>query len=79
MTLFRIYNESSDDEEEAEGFQVPAEQELFVQKWAIKWRSIILSCMDETLFPYYMWLKALDLRDLAYLMGDQKFRNKIET
>ncbi|KAK8192509.1 hypothetical protein M8818_007679 [Zalaria obscura] len=58
-----------------------AEQELNVQRWSILWRTIILSSFDETprltLFPYSRYLKALDMKDLSYLLEDDKFRGKI--
>ncbi|KAI5356943.1 putative leucine-rich repeat domain superfamily [Septoria linicola] len=54
-----------------------AEQELTVQRWSILWRSIILSAFGKTLHPYCRHLRLLDLRDLADLLDDDKFRNKI--
>ena len=76
--LYRIYNETTDDDEEAEGFHNVAQLELFVQRWAIKWRSIALSTLNETSFPYYRYIRALDLRDLGNLLSDERFRGKIE-
>ena len=75
---YRIYNESGDDDEEAEGFQDPAQQELSVSRWAIKWRSVLLACMGHAFFPYHRHLRSLDLRDLDYLFRDPKFRTRIE-
>ncbi|KAF2225586.1 hypothetical protein BDZ85DRAFT_68484 [Elsinoe ampelina] len=54
-----------------------AEQEGTVQRWSILWRSIILSTMDKTLYPYGQYLRVLDLRDLYNLLDDDKFRGKI--
>ncbi|KAK3709835.1 hypothetical protein LTR37_010663 [Vermiconidia calcicola] len=60
----------------SEGLSLP-EQELNVQKWSILWRSIILSALGKTLYPYCRHLRMLDLRDLGYLLEDDKFRGKI--
>ena len=54
-----------------------AEQELNVQKWSILWRSIILSALGKTLYPYCRHLRMLDLRDLGDLLEDDKFRGNI--
>ena len=51
----------SDSNEEASSL---AEQELVVQKWSILWRTIILSGLNKTLFPYCKYIKVLDLDDL---------------
>ncbi|KAI9692071.1 MAG: hypothetical protein M1820_009538 [Bogoriella megaspora] len=53
-------------------------QESLVQKWAILWRSVILSSLDKTLFPYCRYLKTLDLYDLGQLFEADRFRGKIE-
>ncbi|CAD0046837.1 unnamed protein product [Aureobasidium pullulans] len=54
------------------------EQETAVQRWSILWRTILLSCTEETLFPYCHYLRVLDLRDLHELLDDDKFRGKIQ-
>ncbi|KAK5169587.1 uncharacterized protein LTR77_005564 [Saxophila tyrrhenica] len=54
-----------------------AEQELNVQRWSILWRTIILSALGKTLYPYCRHLRMLDLRDLNALLEDEKFRGKI--
>lgn len=53
-----------------------AEQGQIVQRWAVLWRTIILSALGETLFPYCRHLRTLDLRDLSELLLDDKFRGK---
>lgn len=53
------------------------EQELVVQRWSILWRTITLSSLGHTLYPYCRYLKVLDLRDLADLLDDDKFRGKV--
>lgn len=59
-----------------EGLPLPV-QELNVQKWSILWRTIILSALGKTAFPYCRYLRFLDLRDLGYLLEDDKFRGQI--
>ena len=54
-----------------------AEQELTVQKWSIFWRTIALSALGKSLYPYCRHLRVLDLRDLSDLLDDDKFRGKI--
>ncbi|KAH0119609.1 hypothetical protein KCU66_g9777, partial [Aureobasidium melanogenum] len=54
------------------------EQEQAVQRWSILWRTILLSCTEETLFPYCHYLRVLDLRDLYELLDDDKFRGRIK-
>ena len=54
-----------------------SEQELTVQKWSIFWRTTILSALGKTMYPYCRHLRMLDLRDLGYLLEDDKFRGKI--
>ncbi|KAK7537655.1 hypothetical protein IWX50DRAFT_565040 [Phyllosticta citricarpa] len=50
-----------------------AQQRLVVQRWAILWRSIIASTMQETMYPYARYVRSLDLRNLSYLLEDPKF------
>lgn len=52
-------------------------QDLNVQKWSILWRTIILSALGKTTYPYCRHLRFLDLRDLGYLLDDDKFRGKV--
>lgn len=54
-----------------------AEQELTVQRWSILWRTTILSAFGKTIYPYCRHLRSLDLRDLADLLDDDKFRGKV--
>lgn len=53
-----------------------AEQGQNVQRWAVLWRTIILSALGKTLYPYCRHLRLLDLRDLSELLADDKFRGK---
>lgn len=51
-----------------------------VMKWSILWRTIILSALGRTLYPYCRHLRGLDLRDLSFLLDrldEPKFRSKV--
>ncbi len=54
-----------------------AQQEQIVRKWSRLWRSIILSSLDKTVFPYCRYIRALNFRDLRYLLEDSKFKGDI--
>ncbi|KAK3648042.1 hypothetical protein LTR56_007742 [Elasticomyces elasticus] len=57
-----------------------AESDLQVMRWSILWRSLILSALDKTLYPYCRHLRELDLRDLSNLLDsldEPKFRTKV--
>ncbi|KAL2358696.1 hypothetical protein BJ546DRAFT_23100 [Cryomyces antarcticus] len=54
-----------------------AQQEQVVQKWSILWRSIVLSGLGKTLFPYCQYMRVLDLEDLGSFLDDDKFRGVI--
>lgn len=49
------------------------EEDSVVRKWALMWRSIILSALDKTYLPYYSYIRYLDLDDLGYLLGEARF------
>ncbi|GAD93807.1 hypothetical protein ANI_1_2340024 [Paecilomyces variotii No. 5] len=53
------------------------EQDAVVRKWALMWRSIILSTFDKTYLPYYNYIRELDLTDLTNLISDSRFTGKI--
>ncbi len=81
LTFARIHDQlpASDEEAGTEALH-PSHQELFVHKWSILWRSIILSSMGKTLFPYYCYIRVLDLRDFKSLLDtldDEKYRRTI--
>ncbi|KAA6412831.1 MAG: hypothetical protein FRX48_03824 [Lasallia pustulata] len=48
-----------------------------VSRWALLWKSIILSSLGMTLYPYCRYIRSLDLRDLKELLEDSKFRSVI--
>ncbi|KZF22749.1 hypothetical protein L228DRAFT_260889 [Xylona heveae TC161] len=78
-SLYRMHNAApvtySGSEERGLGNAVLAEQ--IVRKWVLLWRSIILSSMKKTLFPYCRYIRTLDLRDLVNLFEDSRFKGKI--
>lgn len=53
------------------------EQDAVVRKWALMWRSIILSTFDKTYLPYYNYIRELDLTDLTNLISDSRFTGNI--
>ncbi|KAK5128396.1 hypothetical protein LTR85_003064 [Meristemomyces frigidus] len=57
-----------------------AEQDVTVMKWSILWRTVILSALGKTLYPYCRHLRELDLRDLSGLMDrmdEPKYRGRV--
>ncbi|KAI7659577.1 hypothetical protein KC319_g8917, partial [Hortaea werneckii] len=57
-----------------------AEQDVMVMKWSILWRTIVLSTLGKTFYPYCRHLRGLDLRDLSWLLDrldEPKFRGKV--
>lgn len=54
------------------------QQKLTVFQWALQWRSIILSSLGKTLYPYCLYIQSLDLRNLVYLLEDDIFRNNFQ-
>jgi hypothetical protein len=52
-----------------------SKQNKIVAKWALQWKSIIASSLCETLYPYGLYIRALDLRNLSDLFEDPKFRD----
>lgn len=53
------------------------EQDVVVRKWALMWRSIILSTFGRTYLPYYSYIRCLNLTDLTTLLHDHRFTGKI--
>lgn len=62
--------------------QRPAHERLdelsLQQKWIMScggfWRTIILSSLGKTLYPYSRYIRTLDFRELLELFTDQDFR-----
>lgn len=45
------------------------------RRWAILWRSIILSTMeDKTIFPYCRYIRVLDLQDFTGLLEELNWK-----
>ena len=53
-----------------------SQEERIFMKWAGLWRTIILSCLGKTLYPYSQYIRTLNLRDLEELLTDSKFGTK---
>ncbi|PYH87914.1 hypothetical protein BO71DRAFT_339995 [Aspergillus ellipticus CBS 707.79] len=53
-----------------------SEQDPTIRKWALLWRSIILSTLDQTFLPYYSYVRYLDLDDFGDLLRDPGFTTK---
>lgn len=68
------YNALADEVSETTLF---AEQESVTSKWSIMWRTILLSCMDQTLIKYVQYIQSLDMRDLSNLLQEERFRGRI--
>ena len=54
------------------------QQEQVIRKWAGLWRSLILSSLDQTLYPYSTYIRVLNLQDLSDLLIHGMFRAKIK-
>ena len=52
------------------------QQNQVVSKWADLWRTMILSSLGMTLYPYCRYIRVLELRDLKELLYDPKFQNE---
>ncbi|PWY73645.1 hypothetical protein BO70DRAFT_364545 [Aspergillus heteromorphus CBS 117.55] len=53
-----------------------SEQDPTIRKWALLWRSIVLSTLDQTYLPYYSYVRYLDLDDFGDLLRDPGFTTK---
>lgn len=54
-----------------------ADQVLVAQRWSTLWKSLILSALGQTYYPYCQHIKVLDLRDLQNLLEDDQFKGSI--
>ncbi|RAK99130.1 uncharacterized protein BO80DRAFT_410751 [Aspergillus ibericus CBS 121593] len=54
------------------------EQDPAIRKWALLWRSIVLSTLDQTYLPYYSYIRYLDLDDFADLLRDPGFTGEVK-
>ncbi|KAL5354672.1 hypothetical protein ACLOAV_000761 [Pseudogymnoascus australis] len=55
-----------------------AQQKWTVSQWALQWRSIILSSLGKTAYPYCLYIQSLDLRNLVDLLEDDIFRDNFQ-
>ncbi|KAH8424553.1 uncharacterized protein LDX57_002302 [Aspergillus melleus] len=89
-SLYKLYNTSpvrsggTDNEQFRTRRAVPtlavlrSQQEAITRKWALMWRSIVLSTFGQTYLPYYSYIRYLDLDDLIDLLKDTGFSGKIK-
>lgn len=56
-----------------------AQQRQTVSRWALQWRSIILSSLGKTAYPYCLYIQSLDLRNLEDLLEENIFREHCQT
>jgi hypothetical protein len=49
-----------------------------ISRWALQWRSIILSSLGETAYPYCLYIRTLDLTNLNDLFDDPVFKRHFE-
>jgi hypothetical protein len=87
LTRSRIHNQASvlssdgNDADLASGQNSTVQGRLDVQKrilskWALQWKSIIRSSIGngKTAYPYCLYIRSLDLRNLKYLLEETRFR-----
>jgi hypothetical protein len=46
-----------------------------IAKWALQWKSVIRSGFGQTLYPYGLYIRVLDLENFKYLLEDNIFRD----
>lgn len=54
-------------------------QKTTVLNWALQWKSIVRSSLGHTAYPYCLWIRTLDLRNLKDLLEDNIFREVQDT
>lgn len=55
--------------------QILKRREMF-EKWALQWKSVILSGLGQTLYPYGLYIRVLDLNNFADLLQEPSFRER---
>ncbi|KAL8861509.1 MAG: hypothetical protein Q9178_002033 [Gyalolechia marmorata] len=55
------------------------QEEVMTMRWAQLWRTIIMSALGKTLFPYTRYIRTLNLEDLEELLQDNKFKNQVSS
>ncbi|KUJ11759.1 uncharacterized protein LY89DRAFT_654533 [Mollisia scopiformis] len=58
--------------------RLDAQKRTFLN-WALQWKSITRSSLGNTAYPYCLWIRSLDLRNLSYLLEDNMFREAQES
>ena len=54
-----------------------SKKEQLTMQWAGLWRTIVLSSLNKTLFPYSKYVRRLNLQDLEDPLQDKIFRDAI--
>jgi hypothetical protein len=54
-------------------------QKRTILNWALQWKSITRSSLGNTAYPYCLWIRTLDLRNLKDLLEDNVFREFQDT
>lgn len=52
-------------------------KEKYFKKWRSLWRTIILSSLGKTQYPYSQYIQTLQLQDLEKLLTDVEFNARI--
>jgi hypothetical protein len=48
---------------------------VYLSKWALLWKSIIRSSLGKTAYPYCLYIRSLDFRNLSTLLEDSQFKD----
>ncbi|KAF8851146.1 hypothetical protein BDZ45DRAFT_632124 [Acephala macrosclerotiorum] len=72
LWLYRIHNQWA--VISSEGDDADFTQSDTLLNWALQWKSITRSSLGNTAYPYCLWIRSLDLRNLKELLEDTRFR-----
>ncbi|GES57424.1 hypothetical protein ATEIFO6365_0001071200 [Aspergillus terreus] len=81
--LYKLYNISpvrsggAEDEQLRFPRMTATRGDVATWKWALMWRSIVLSTLNQTYLPYYTYIRYLDYDDLTGLLDAPGFTGKI--
>ncbi|KAG2413669.1 hypothetical protein HFD88_002858 [Aspergillus terreus] len=81
--LYKLYNISpvrsggAEDEQIRFPRMTATRGDVATWKWALMWRSIVLSTLNQTYLPYYTYIRYLDYDDLIGLLDAPGFTGKI--
>ncbi|KAF4624701.1 hypothetical protein G7Y89_g13467 [Cudoniella acicularis] len=84
--LYRVHNQAKVITSEGDDAEFTDTQDLTynarvavkkdtLSKWALQWKSIIQSSLGITAYPYCLYIRALDLRNLKDLLDDPSFED----